>query len=152
MDYDEIFGDDSVGITSIDLEDRYFSPEWQSVKNKPIEHRSLSHPSSSISQGTLRCWVEIHSTAIPMADVTLWNIVPKPVEDFEVRVVIYGTDGIAAQDAEGVSDIYCRAFFDSKEEAKETDTHYRCDNGKANFNYRLLFGLKHPRNDYTLSV
>jgi Ca2+-dependent lipid-binding protein len=28
MDYDDIFGDDSIGTTSIDLEDRYFSPEW----------------------------------------------------------------------------------------------------------------------------
>ena len=32
MDYDDIFGDDSIGITSIDLEDRFFSPEWQSIK------------------------------------------------------------------------------------------------------------------------
>ena len=38
-DYDEIFGDDSIGTTVVDLEDRFFSPEWQSVKNKPIEHR-----------------------------------------------------------------------------------------------------------------
>jgi len=28
MDYDEIFGDESIGTTSIDLEDRFFSPEW----------------------------------------------------------------------------------------------------------------------------
>jgi hypothetical protein len=49
MDYDEIFGDDTVGTTSIDLEDRYFSPEWQSIENKPIEHRSLYHPSSRMA-------------------------------------------------------------------------------------------------------
>ena len=28
VDYDDLFGDDSIGKTSIDLEDRYFSPEW----------------------------------------------------------------------------------------------------------------------------
>jgi Ca2+-dependent lipid-binding protein len=39
MDFDDIFGDDSIGKTSIDLEDRYFSPEWQSYKFKPIEYR-----------------------------------------------------------------------------------------------------------------
>jgi len=27
-DYDEIFGDDLIGTTSVDLEDRYFSMEW----------------------------------------------------------------------------------------------------------------------------
>jgi len=39
MDYDHIFGDESIGTTSLDLEDRFFSPEWQSIKNKPIEYR-----------------------------------------------------------------------------------------------------------------
>ena len=65
MDYDDIFGDDLIGKTSIDLEDRFFSPEWQSIKNKPIEYRSLYHPSTSISQGTIKLWVEINPTAIP---------------------------------------------------------------------------------------
>jgi len=39
MDYDDIFGDDLIGETVIDLEDRYFSTEWQCIKNKPIEYR-----------------------------------------------------------------------------------------------------------------
>jgi Ca2+-dependent lipid-binding protein len=39
FDYDTIFGDDLIGTTIIDLEDRFFSPEWQSIKNKPIEYR-----------------------------------------------------------------------------------------------------------------
>jgi len=28
MDYDDIFGDDLIGTTSLDLEDRYFSMDW----------------------------------------------------------------------------------------------------------------------------
>ncbi len=43
MDYDLIFGDDLIGVTKIDVEDRFFSPEWQSLKNKPIEYRQLYH-------------------------------------------------------------------------------------------------------------
>jgi len=39
MDFDDLFGDDLIGETVIDLEDRYFSSEWQSIKNKPIEYR-----------------------------------------------------------------------------------------------------------------
>lgn len=28
VDYDDIFGDDSIGVTIVDLEDRFFSPQW----------------------------------------------------------------------------------------------------------------------------
>jgi len=38
-DYDDLFGDDFIGETSIDLEDRFFSPDWQALKHKPIEYR-----------------------------------------------------------------------------------------------------------------
>lgn len=55
-------------------------------------------------------------------------------------------------DSEGTSDVYGRAFFDSREEVHETDTHYRCQNGKASFNYRLIYNVKHPRKDYNLTL
>jgi C2 domain len=152
MDYDEIFGDDTVGVTSIDLEDRYFSPEWQSIENKPVEHRSLYHPSSRMSQGTLRCWVEIHPLTLLDKGIKVWDIQPKPIENFEVRVCVFNTLDVPSMDVEGVSDVYVRAFFDSKEEVKETDTHYRCGTGKASFNYRLLYNLKHPSKDYTYTI
>ena len=115
MDYDDLFGDDSIGTTSIDLEDRFFSAEWQSLKNKPIECRSLYNPSASISQGQVKLWVEIHPTIVPLNEIPIWNIVPQPPETFEVRVVIYDTLDVVPMDTEGTSDIYCRAFFDSRE-------------------------------------
>ena len=49
FDYDEIFGDDLIGTTILDLEDRYFSLEWQSLQDKPVEYRQIYHQSSSIS-------------------------------------------------------------------------------------------------------
>jgi len=115
VDYDDLFGDDSIGVTSVDLEDRFFSPEWQSIKNKPIEYRQLYHPSSSISQGVVKCWVEIHPTNLPDdQQPTIYEIKPKPPEEFEVRLVIFDTLDIKAMDSEGTSDVYGRAFFDSR--------------------------------------
>jgi Ca2+-dependent lipid-binding protein len=81
-----------------------------------------------------------------MMDNTIYDIKPKPQEDYEVRVVIYDTRNIKMMDVEGTSDVYVKAFFDSKH-AKETDTHYRCTDGKASFNYRLLFNVQHPVKD-----
>jgi Ca2+-dependent lipid-binding protein len=68
-----------------------------------------------------------------------------------MRVVIWDTKELAAADWEGVSDAFVRCFFDTKQ-AKETDTHYRCGDGKASFNYRLLYDLKAPKEDYNFTV
>ena len=55
-------------------------------------------------------------------------------------------------DAGGTSDVYIRSFFDSRRDALETDTHYRCQTGNASFNYRLNFKLEVPRKDYRLTI
>ena len=39
IDYDDLFGDDLIGKTSIDLDDRFFNGDWQAIEEKPIEYR-----------------------------------------------------------------------------------------------------------------
>lgn len=98
----------------------------------------MYHQSSSISQGVVKLWVDIIPTAIA-GEVEKFDIAKRPPEEFEVRVAVYDTEEIKMMDAEGTSDVFIRAFFDSRECSKETDTHFRCQTGKASFNYRLLF-------------
>jgi len=150
-DQDTIFGDDLIGSTTIDLEDRFFLPEWNTVKRKPIEQRKLFYPSSSIAQGHVRCWVEIWPTITEPEQIEEWDIAPKPKEIFEVRLVVHDTTDVIAMDVEGTSDVFCRAFFDKKLD-KETDTHFRCQDGKASFNYRLLYDFEYPNKNYTLFI
>lgn len=64
-DYDLLFGDDLIGTTTVDMEDRYFSCDWKAVIHKPIEYRKLHHYSTEMSQGTVVMWTEINEQHAP---------------------------------------------------------------------------------------
>jgi len=49
FDFDDFFGDDHIGTTKIDLDDRFYNKEWSAIENKPIEFRDLYNPTSAIS-------------------------------------------------------------------------------------------------------
>jgi len=115
-DYDEIFGDDLIGTTNIDLEDRYFNMQWQSLADKPIEYRQLYYSSSSLSQGVVKCWVEINSASLKPEEVKEWDITEKPAEEFEVRVCVFNGTDVELMDIEGTSDVFFKGFFDQSEE------------------------------------
>lgn len=153
MDYDDLFGDDLIGTTIVDLEDRFFLAEWRALKNKPVEFRQIYHPSSAVSQGVIRMWVEINAARAEEENkVPIWDICQKPPEEFEIRVCVFETKEIKMMDFEGTSDVFFRGFFDSKEDEVETDTHFRCQDGKASFNYRLLYKKSVPMKDYRYTI
>ena len=54
-------------------------------------------------------------------------------------------------DAEGTTDGFIRCFFDS-DDRKDTDTHFRNQDGKCSWNYRLLFPFSYPSKNYKLTV
>lgn len=68
-----------------------------------------------------------------------------------MRLIIWKTKDIAMMDWEGTSDVYCRAFLDSNDD-RSTDTHFRCSNGTASFNYRLLIPVKSQKPDYNVTI
>lgn len=53
------------------------------------------------------------------------------------------TKDVPCEDAEGTSDVFIKAYIND-DDKKTTDTHYRCKNGEASFNYRILFNIKAP--------
>jgi hypothetical protein len=61
----------------------------------------------------------------------------------QVRFIVWETEDMEMMDVEGTSDIYIVGYFDQNE-AQKTDVHYRCQNGVASFNWRMLLPLKLP--------
>ena len=90
-------------------------------------------------------WLDIEQTAKASAsEGKVWEISAEPKNVYEVRVSVFGAKNVPAEDVEGTSDAYVRAFFDEAKTVQETDTHYRNTDGKPNWNYRLLFDVETP--------
>ena len=149
-DYNPIFKDELIGSTSIDLEDRYFCSEWQQMKFKPIETRTLVHPDISGQQGNITLWVEIFDKKDSI-NMTPWQIAPEPLSKVELRLVVWETEEMRMMDAEDTSDIYVTAFVDPKDK-QSTDVHYRCQTGNASFNWRIVLPLDVPRVNNRLTL
>lgn len=78
-DHDDLFADDKIGTTTIDLEDRFFSNKWKRLPHKPIETRKLYIKTSRRPQGYIRLWVEIFENSL---NIDPHDITPKPPAQF----------------------------------------------------------------------
>ena len=149
MDYDPIFSDELIGETKIDIEDRFFDQKWRDLQNKPIEVRQLNHPDYSNSQGQVKMWLEIFDKS-ERGEMTPWNIEPEPESELELRLIVWETENMECMDVEGTSDIYVIGYIDQKDK-QSTDIHFRCQNGNASFNWRMVIPIKLPCKKYDLT-
>ena len=51
---------------------------------------------------------------------------------------------VPAMDMGNMSDIFAKIWMEGDKKKEETDTHWRCKNGAASWNYRLLFTVDLP--------
>lgn len=105
-----------------------------------------------MSQGVIKCWVEITPANPEPGIIKTWEIAQKPLEEMEVRISVLNCKDVVTMDWEGTTDAFFKGFFDAKEEIQETDTHWRCQDGLPDFEYRLVFRIKIPRKDYTFKL
>jgi hypothetical protein len=80
-----------------------------------------------------------------------WQISKEPINSIEMRLVIYETEKMKNLDVEETSDIYINAFVDPKIK-QSTDVHYRCYNGIASFNWRIVIPIEVPSKFKTLKI
>merc|ERR1712013_476847 len=146
-DWDGI-GDDLVGGTTIDVEDRWFSASWQALTKKPLEIRTLHSDSSSFAQGKVELWLEILTDGEhkrnPMLDIS-----PPSPAPYELRVIVWECKGVTIKDEmTKMNDLYVSGFLDGSTEkklkAQQTDLHFRSQKGFGSFNWRMKFKLDLP--------
>lgn len=99
----------------------------------------MSHYSATQSQGTIVMWAEINQQG---DEVTDWDISKKPEEEFELRVVIWETEGLPMKDIEGTTDGFISCSLNN-EINKKTDIHFRNTDGKCSWNYRMTFPVSY---------
>ena len=162
FDYDPVGFDDYIGVTQLDLEDRYFDRRWRDLREVPIEKRDIRENCLGALKGTVKLWVEIDRVddkariQRPLRDIS-----PVPARNFELRVVVWEARDVPIDDPEGLGDIYVKCTFPSlgkplsPDMSADTDTHWR-SLGFASFNWRMVFRLSTnmyiPKEKYSLQV
>ncbi|XP_063877560.1 myoferlin-like isoform X2 [Scylla paramamosain] len=114
-----------------------------------VENRTLMHPSHpGIPQGQLMLWVDLFPSSVsgqtlpPPVDIT-----PRKPHKYLLRVVVFNVFEAPLQETaviggEKMSDVYVKGWLQGTNNVQKTDTHYRCMDGEANFNWRFVFPLE----------
>eukprot|EP00923_Selenidium_pygospionis_P039290 GHVN01068371.1.p1 GENE.GHVN01068371.1~~GHVN01068371.1.p1 ORF type:complete len:1272 (-),score=174.04 GHVN01068371.1:3383-7198(-) len=145
----EMGKDTWIGSSVIELEDRWFSKEWQKQMNNlkiPLEYRTLRATSDSTnSVGTLEMWIEMLDLA-DAQDIPRTELKPPLPTEVELRVIIWGARSLSfgslskeSIDAKIKVTIDCTTYKGNKPITQETDVHYQSKTGNAVFNWRVVF-------------
>ncbi|CDJ42504.1 C2 domain-containing protein, putative [Eimeria tenella] len=157
---DDIF----LGSTVIDLEQRWFSKEWQTFMKKnevPMEYRPLTRRPHGNVTGSLEMWVEMMDSQ-KAARVPRFNLQKPSSTDIEIRVVLWGCRGLHFKhlgskketvDAVLRCTMDCTKYQGPQPLLQSTDVHYYSKTGTAIFNWRVVYSrVAAPVNSCILQI
>lgn len=147
--------DEIIGTTFIDCEDRFFIESLQKLMESdstPIELRTLKSENSTISHGTLKCWIELMDiqTAKMKPATTLETL---ETGNYEIRIVIWGANLFSMDERSSISlCVYGIYQAEHQEIRKSTDVHHHSKDGSAVFNWRLKYDVVLPTEYSTVKL
>ena len=147
-DWDGI-GDDLIGTTCVDIEDRWYSKEWRDMDKKPVETRTLWSDQSTVSQGKLSMWMEMLTPSDAKKYPPI-DIKPPPQDEYELRVIVWECKDCPIMDTvTNMNDLYITgeiaSTVEDENDLQQTDLHFRSQNGCGSFNWRMKFPIKLPK-------
>lgn len=143
-DWDGI-GDDLIGITYIDIEDRWYSKNWRKLNPKPTEERTLNNPRSAAPYGTVKLWLDMFDQSDSRINEIV-DITPPPKEDFEMRIICWkARECRICDEITNQNDLYAIVHFDMEGCTKQdTDLHFRAKDGFGSWNWRMKWDFQLP--------
>lgn len=126
-DHNDFFSDAFIGKTSVDIEDRFYDPNWLKLTDKPIETHDLIDQTSPGYKGNVSFWMEIIDKE-QLKTLKKWDITQRPPWKLQMRLIVWETEDLPMVDVEGCSDFYVYGFVNEKSKVS-TDVHFRNQDG-----------------------
>lgn len=156
-----LLGDQEIGMTTIDVEDRWFHPKYRemirskdSFKAIPIELRPIRNANSSIPQGTVSVWVEF-MTAMQANAHPIQTLQSPDADPYQLRIVIWRTKDVTPGKEEESTHQQVHGTMKMDEQGlvyQETDIHYGSTDERATFNWRFIFDVLIPCQDASIKL
>ncbi|PFH33328.1 putative heat shock protein DNAJ pfj4 [Besnoitia besnoiti] len=137
-----------VGSTCIDLEERWFSKEWQKFMSKnevPMEYRPLRQVPGGPFKGSVEMWVELLDFQ-KAGEVPKFDLQSPAATEVEIRIIVWGARNLAFKilgkdyvDAVIRCTLDCTGYRGSQPSVQQTDVHYYSKTGSAIFNWRVVY-------------
>jgi len=161
MDYQGSGTDETIGYTQIDLEERWYSKDFQAfmkTNNVPVEYRPLINK-SNLSKGSLEMWLEVLDSQ-DAAEIPVNVLYQPPPTEVEVRVIVWGVKDVShklciddvGEEREKIDimmrcQLECRSYVGPHPKEQESDIHRSATN-EGEYNWRFVY----PRVQVTKGV
>jgi hypothetical protein len=150
----EVFHDELIGETHIDIFRRYLDTLMLTRDEHPIETRDIYNEAGDHA-GHTSLWVDFYLKGdgvktkyktLQGIEKTPYDIEPRPPTNLYIRIVIWDIFNAPIEDVTGAADYCVIVSMPNLGLTQKSDVHYRSQDGDGSFNWRFEFELTVDQN------